>query len=123
MLVHDAFSSIGVTLALLASARSRGWRYVGPHRHLAEYERRRAAAAARARDAARQLARAAVVRPQRGDQGAGPGGAAALGGAARARPGRALAVLSARASARISSATPATATQWTAIRSIEYSGL
>src|SRR4029079_392331 len=69
--------------------------------------------------ARRARPRAAVVRPQRGDQGAGAGGAASLGGADRARPGRPMALLS----ASTNSATPATATQWTAIRSIEYSGL
>lgn len=36
MLVHDAFSSIGVTLAL---ATLRGWRYVGRTGSLAEYRR------------------------------------------------------------------------------------
>ena len=40
MLVHDAFSSIGVTLALLfVCAGSRSWRYVGRTGSLAEYER------------------------------------------------------------------------------------
>ena len=38
MLVHDAFSSIGVTLALLTVCRR--WRYVGRTGSLAEYERR-----------------------------------------------------------------------------------
>jgi hypothetical protein len=38
MLVHDAFSSIGVTLALLTSiAPSRRWRYAGRDGSLAEY--------------------------------------------------------------------------------------
>jgi predicted O-methyltransferase YrrM len=38
MLVHDSFSSIGVTLALLSSvAVSRRWRYVGRDGSLAEY--------------------------------------------------------------------------------------
>lgn len=41
MLVHDAFSSVGVTLALLAvCAGSRSWRYAGRTGSLAEYERR-----------------------------------------------------------------------------------
>lgn len=60
MLVHDAFSSVGVTLALLAECTGRArWRYAGRTGSLAEYERlpspppRRRA---RARDAARQLA-------------------------------------------------------------------
>jgi hypothetical protein len=40
MLVHDAFSSIGVTLALLVEcAWSPRWRYVGRTGSLAEYER------------------------------------------------------------------------------------
>jgi len=40
MLVHDAFSSIGVTLALLVEcAVSPRWRYVGRTGSLAEYER------------------------------------------------------------------------------------
>jgi Methyltransferase domain len=42
MLVHDSFSSIGVTLATLASLTfSRDWRYVGRTRSLAEYRRER----------------------------------------------------------------------------------
>jgi hypothetical protein len=41
MLVHDSFSSVGVTLALLTScAGSSGWRYVGRTGSLAEYSRR-----------------------------------------------------------------------------------
>jgi len=59
MLVHDAFSSVGVTLALLTTcAGSRSWRYMGRTGSLAEYERRAAppGVAERARDAARQLA-------------------------------------------------------------------
>jgi predicted O-methyltransferase YrrM len=59
MLVHDAFSSVGVTLALLAScAGSADWRYVGRTRSLAEYERRATPASlgARAADFARHLA-------------------------------------------------------------------
>jgi predicted O-methyltransferase YrrM len=51
MLVHDAFSSVGVTLALLASCL-RGWRYAGRTGSLAEYRR----APTRRRDVARQLA-------------------------------------------------------------------
>jgi hypothetical protein len=55
MLVHDAFSSIGVTLALLVvCAGSREWRYVGRTGSLAEYERR-VAAGGRARDVARHV--------------------------------------------------------------------
>jgi len=56
MLVHDAFSSIGVTLALLVvCAGSREWRYVGRTGSLAEYERR-TAGDGRARDIARHVA-------------------------------------------------------------------
>jgi hypothetical protein len=50
MLVHDSFSSIGVTLALLtACAGSREWRYVGRTGSLAEYTRRVAPATLRER--------------------------------------------------------------------------
>jgi predicted O-methyltransferase YrrM len=59
MLVHDSFSSIGVTGALLAECVARGgWRYAGRTGSLAEYERLAAplTGTARARDAARQLA-------------------------------------------------------------------
>ena len=50
MLVHDAFSSIGVTGALaLECAGSREWRYRGRSGSLAEYERRTRAAGPRAR--------------------------------------------------------------------------
>jgi predicted O-methyltransferase YrrM len=53
MLVHDAFSSVGVTLALLRSVVfSRGWRYVGRAGTLVEYVREPAGAAS----APRQLA-------------------------------------------------------------------
>jgi len=54
MLVHDSFSSIGVTLALLTTCASTGdWRYVGRSGSLAEYERR---SAPRLRELARHLA-------------------------------------------------------------------
>lgn len=54
MLVHDAFSSIGVTGALLLECALRGgWRYRGRTGTLAEYERARPS---RVRNAARQLA-------------------------------------------------------------------
>ena len=59
MLVHDSFSSVGVTGALLAECAAGGsWRYAGRTGSLAEYERLPAplSGAARARDAARQLA-------------------------------------------------------------------
>jgi predicted O-methyltransferase YrrM len=58
MLVHDAFSSIGVTGALLAEcAFSPRWRYRGRAGSLADYERTAAPlrGAARARDGLRQL--------------------------------------------------------------------
>lgn len=59
MLVHDAFSSVGVTLALLSTvAPAREWSYAGRERSLAEYRRRAAPlrGAERGRDVARQLA-------------------------------------------------------------------
>jgi hypothetical protein len=59
MLVHDAFSSVGVTLALLAEcALSPWWRYAGRTGSLAEYERPVAPlrGRARVRNVARQLA-------------------------------------------------------------------
>ena len=55
MLVHDSFSSIGVTLALLATVTFGGeWTYAGRDGSLAEYVRR--APRSRAGNAARQLA-------------------------------------------------------------------
>jgi hypothetical protein len=59
MLVHDAFSSIGVTLALLTECvLSPWWRYAGRTGSLAEYERPAAPlrGRARVRNTARQLA-------------------------------------------------------------------
>jgi len=59
MLVHDAFSSIGVTGALLTECVARGgWRYAGRTGSLAEYEKLATPLRGRerARDAARQLA-------------------------------------------------------------------
>lgn len=59
MLVHDSFSSIGVTAALLAECVARGgWRYAGRTGSLAEYEKPAAPPRGRERaaDAARQLA-------------------------------------------------------------------
>ena len=57
MLVHVAFSSIGVTGALLLECVARGgWRYAGRTGSLAEYERVPLRGAARVREAARQLA-------------------------------------------------------------------
>jgi predicted O-methyltransferase YrrM len=56
MLVHDSFSSIGVTLATL-SALTFGsrWRYVGRTGSLAEYVREAMGSTTRARNVARQL--------------------------------------------------------------------
>jgi Methyltransferase domain len=57
MLVHDAFSSVGVTLALLAECVfSARWRYAGRTGSLAEYERVDVRGRARVRNALRQLA-------------------------------------------------------------------
>jgi hypothetical protein len=57
MLVHDSFSSIGVTLATLASVTFGGdWRYAGRTRSLAEYRRERLSGARRAANTLRQLA-------------------------------------------------------------------
>jgi predicted O-methyltransferase YrrM len=57
MLVHDAFSSLGVTLVLLRLLVGSGeWRYLGRTRSLAEYRREPVRGAGRLRNAARQLA-------------------------------------------------------------------
>jgi hypothetical protein len=59
LLIHDAFSSIGVTLALASTLfAGRDYAYAGRTRSLAEYRRVAAPlrAAERARNAARQLA-------------------------------------------------------------------
>jgi predicted O-methyltransferase YrrM len=57
MLVHDAFSSVGVTLALARlGALGRRWRYVGRAGSLAEYVREDLDGRARLRNAARHLA-------------------------------------------------------------------
>ena len=57
LLVHDAFSSVGVTLALLRGVAFGGeWRYRGRAGSLAEYVRAPLAGRARARNAAAQLA-------------------------------------------------------------------
>ena len=57
MLVHDSFSSIGVTLATLRSVSFGGrWRYAGRTRTLAEFRRAELSGGARAANAARQLA-------------------------------------------------------------------
>ena len=57
LLIHDAFSSVGVTLAILRRlAPGSRFRYVGRSGSLAEYRREDLAPAARARNAAAQLA-------------------------------------------------------------------
>lgn len=56
MLIHDSFSSVGVTLAILAELVVSGrWRYDGRSGSLAEYRRTRLAPVDRARNAAAQL--------------------------------------------------------------------
>ena len=71
MLVHDAWSSVGVTLALLTTTVfGRRWRYVGRDGSLAEFVREDTGGP---RNAAAPAARAAVVRPQRRGQGADRG--------------------------------------------------
>ena len=56
LLIHDAFSSVGVTLAILRLlAPGSRFRYVGRSGSLAEYRREDLAPAARARNAAAQL--------------------------------------------------------------------
>lgn len=57
MLVHDSFSSVGVTLALLSSTFfGRRFRYVGRSQSMAEYERADLSPRARVRNALAQLA-------------------------------------------------------------------
>ena len=57
MLVHDAFSSLGVTAALARELFLSGdWRYAGRARSLAEYRREAVSGRARIGNAARQLA-------------------------------------------------------------------
>lgn len=57
MLIHDSFSSIGVTLALLSSTfLSADWRYVGRSQSMAEYRRERLSPGERVRNLARQVA-------------------------------------------------------------------
>src|SRR5690606_14767698 len=56
MLVHDAFSSIGVTLAILAELLTSGrWRYAGRSRSLAEYRAEPVHGAGRLANVVRQL--------------------------------------------------------------------
>lgn len=55
MLIHDSFSSIGVTLALLTTTFVSGrWRHVGRSRSMAEFQRVNLSAGERVRDALRQ---------------------------------------------------------------------
>jgi predicted O-methyltransferase YrrM len=57
ILIHDSFSSVGVTLALATKLMFSGrWRYVGRSRSLAEYRREPVAGGARLANVARQLA-------------------------------------------------------------------
>ena len=57
MLIHDSFSSAGVTLALAATVAFSGeWRYAGRSRSLAEYRREPVRGTARAANIGRQLA-------------------------------------------------------------------
>jgi predicted O-methyltransferase YrrM len=57
MLIHDSFSSVGVTLAIGATLLlSRRWRYVGRSRSLAEYRAEPVRGTARVGNVARQLA-------------------------------------------------------------------
>ena len=56
MLIHDSFSSIGVTLALLSTTfAGRSWRYVGRSRSMAEYHRENLGPVERVGNAARQV--------------------------------------------------------------------
>jgi predicted O-methyltransferase YrrM len=57
MLIHDSFSSVGVTGAIFSALLVSGdWRYVGRSRSLAEYRREPVKGAARLGNVARQLA-------------------------------------------------------------------
>ena len=57
MLIHDAFSSVGVTTAIAAELALTGrWRYAGRTRSLAEYRREPLAGRARLANVGRQLA-------------------------------------------------------------------
>ncbi len=56
MLIHDSFSSIGVTLALLSTTLLSGeWRYIGRSQSMAEYRRERLTTRERVVDCGRQL--------------------------------------------------------------------
>ncbi len=57
MLIHDSFSSVGVTLAILrALVAGAGWRYVGRSESMTEYRREQLGPRARVANAVRQLA-------------------------------------------------------------------
>jgi predicted O-methyltransferase YrrM len=57
MLIHDSFSSVGVTLAILTDLTFTGrWRYVGRSRSLTEYRKEPVRGVARLTNAGRQLA-------------------------------------------------------------------
>ncbi|HEY3140723.1 MAG TPA: class I SAM-dependent methyltransferase [Acidimicrobiales bacterium] len=57
MLIHDSFSSVGVTMAIFSALLFSGrWRYVGRSRSLAEYRAEPVQGLARAGNVARQLA-------------------------------------------------------------------
>jgi predicted O-methyltransferase YrrM len=57
MLIHDSFSSVGVTLAIMASLLLSGrWRYVGRSRSLAEYRAEPVQGVAHLANVGRQLA-------------------------------------------------------------------
>ena len=57
MLIHDSFSSVGVTLAIFSTLLLSGrWRYVGRSRSLAEYRAEPVSGLARVGNVARQLA-------------------------------------------------------------------
>jgi hypothetical protein len=56
MVIHDSFSSIGVTGAIAASLMfSKEWRYAGRSRSLAEYRREPVSGAAQLKNIATQL--------------------------------------------------------------------
>jgi predicted O-methyltransferase YrrM len=57
MLIHDSFSSVGVTLAIFSTLLLSGrWRYTGRSRSLAEYRREPVTGLGRVTNVARQLA-------------------------------------------------------------------
>jgi hypothetical protein len=89
MLIHDSFSSVGVTLAIVRELMfGSRWRYVGRARSLTEYRADLdGTLPSRAGNAARQAAAAAVVREEPGSRCCSAlklGGSAAQGHRARA---------------------------------------